>query len=55
MIVLLKDIFKVSESKSYKKGDKVDFGTDENKRLVKGGVADFVKVTKEKKIKIKKK
>ena len=42
MIKIIKDIFKVSEQKTYKIGDVADFGKEENKALVKQGVAEVV-------------
>ena len=56
MIVLLRDIFKVSENKTYKKGDKVSFTKQEETNLVNNGLAEFEKrKTKELKTKPKKK
>ena len=55
MIVLLRDLFKISEKKSYKKGDKPNFGEDENKRMVEIGAAEYVKETKVLKPKLKNK
>lgn len=55
MIVIIKSIFKISEKKHYSKGDRADFGVKENKRLISLGVAELVKVTKERKVIIKKK
>ena len=53
MIILLKDIYKLSEKKIYKKGEKVDFGIKDNNALINDGRADLIKVTKVKKQNIK--
>jgi len=51
MIQLLKGIYKLSEKQIYKAGEKVDFGTKENKALVEDGRAVFVEVLKPTKVK----
>ena len=54
MIKIIKDIFKLSEQKTYKIGDVADFGAKDNKRLINEGVAELiVKDTKQRKRTIK--
>jgi hypothetical protein len=54
MIKIIKDIFKLSEQKTYKIGDVADFGAKDNKRLISEGVAELiVKDTKQRKRTIK--
>jgi hypothetical protein len=54
MIKIIKDIFKLSEQKSYKIGVVADFGKKDNERLIEEGVAVLiVKETKQRKRTVK--
>ena len=56
MIKLIKSVYKLTEQKTYKVGEEVDFGKEINDKLIKTGYArEINKVTKERKRTIKKK
>ena len=48
MIKLIKSVYKLTEQKTYKVGEEVDFGKEINNKLIKTGYArEINKVTKE--------
>lgn len=54
MILVIKSFYKATEKQQCNKGEKFDFGEDENKRIVNLGYAEFVKKqTKQRKQSIK--
>ena len=56
MIKLMKSVHRRKDDKVFRVGEEVDFGKEINDRLVKTGYAEEIrKVTKERKITIKKK